>query len=273
MKDKTPLWKWGLLVIAGTVMFLLLYQIAPAIGSLSNSFWIKLVLLLSGGICLLGLYAVCIKLFEKRKVHELNIRRAFPDLLTGFAIGTLFIAGVVLILAAAGVYRIGSVSGNWEMMLLNFAALSIVAAGEEVIFRGIIFRMIRDRFNVTAAFIISSLLFGLAHLQTVDLWTAAAIAAEGGFMLAAAYNLRNNLWVPTGIHWAWNYMSGPVFGLNVSGMEQEYSLIVPEIGGPYILSGGSNGFEGSVITCICGVLIGIILLHYGKKPGIFSEKR
>lgn len=265
MKNETPLWKWGLLIVFGSVLFLLLSQFVPIVGSFSNEVWSKSILLFVGGLFVLGLYAIYVKLFEKRRVSELSAKRFFPDLLTGFVIGTLFIAVVVFVLALVGVYKIDSIGVNWVSLVLDFAALFIVAVSEEIVFRGIVFRMIKDRFNLIAAFIISSLLFGFIHLGAVDLWTSVAISVEGGFMLAAAYNFRNNLWIPIGIHWAWNFISGTVFGLDISGTIQESGLIVPKISGSYILSGGSNGFEGSIITCICGGLLAFVLLHYRKK--------
>ena len=106
-------------------------QTVPVVGSFSNNIWIKALLLLFGATAVLGLYAEWVKVFERRKVSELRLQRAFPDLL---------------------------------------------------------------------AFILSSLTFGAVHLMTVDFWTAMAISAEAGFMLAAAYKFRNNLWIPIGIH-------------------------------------------------------------------------
>ena len=98
-----------------------------------------------------------------------------------------------------GVYRVDAVNIDWVGLLLSFSAFSIVAVCEEVLFRGILFRMIDERYGTLLAFIISSLTFGAAHLMTVDFWTAMAISAEAGFMLAAAYKFRNNLWIPIGI--------------------------------------------------------------------------
>lgn len=98
-----------------------------------------------------------------------------------------------------GVYRVDAVNIDWVGLLLSFSAFSIVAVCEEVLFRGILFRMIDERYGALLAFIISSLTFGAAHLMTVDFWTAMAISAEAGFMLAAAYKFRNNLWIPIGI--------------------------------------------------------------------------
>ena len=138
----------------------------------------------------------------------------------------------------------------------------IVAVSEEIIFRGLLFRMINDRFSTVLAFIIFSLTFGIIHLSTVDFWTAMAISIEAGLMLAAAYTLRNNLWVPIGIHWAWNFFLGAISGDGVSGISQDTCVIIPEIIGSNILTGGNSGREGSFVTFILGLTIGIVLLRY-----------
>ena len=265
VKSSIPLWKWILLIVFGSALFLFLSQTVPVVGSFSNNIWIKTLLLLLGASAVLGLYAVWVKVFERRNVSELRLRRALSDMLTGLLIGSLFIASVVGVLALMGVYRIDSVSVDWVGLLLNFAALSIVAVCEEVLFRGILFRMIDERYGVLLAFIISSLTFGAVHLTTVDFWTAIAISAEAGFMLAAAYKFRNNLWVPIGIHWAWNFVLGPVFGVGVSGFAQDACVLIPEISGPYILTGGYNGFEGSVVAVVIGIAVGVLLLLKRKR--------
>lgn len=260
-----PLWKWITLIILGPLLFLFLSQIVPTIGTLSNSWIGKTVLLFLGSFVVLGLYALYIKVFEKRTPYELKLKTSLPNLLLGFTIGGLFIVCVIGVLALFGVYRIGTISIDWIGLILNFAMFSIVAVSEEIIFRGLLFRMINDRFSTILAFIISSLTFGLIHLTTVDFWTAMAISIEAGLMLAAAYTLRNNLWVPIGIHWAWNFFLGPIFGVGVSGISQDACVIIPQITGAYILTGGNNGLEGSIITFLLGLTIGLVLLRYKAR--------
>lgn len=256
--------KWTVLLLLGTTLFLFLSQTILVVGSLSNNLWGKAGLLLLGGVAVLGLYALWVRILERRKASELSLK-SLPDLLTGFLIGGLFIASVIGILALSGVYRIDAIGADWDGLLLNFAAFFIVAASEEILFRGILFRMIGERFNAASALIISSLLFGFAHLSAVDVWTAIAISVEGGFMLAAAYRLKRNLWIPIGIHWAWNFTLGPLFGVTVSGGAQEACFILPEIIGPYLLTGGENGFEGSIVTLILGLALGTAMWIKRKK--------
>ena len=265
VKSTISVWKWILLIVFGSALFLFLSQTVPVVGSFSNNIWIKALLLLLGATAVLGLYAVWVKVFERRKVSELRLQGAFPDLLTGLLIGGLFISCVVGVLALMEVYRVDAVNIDWVGLLLSFAAFSIVAVCEEVLFRGILFRMIDERYGALLAFIISSLTFGAVHLMTVDFWTAMAISAEAGFMLAAAYKFKNNLWIPIGIHWAWNFTLGPIFGVGVSGISEDAYAIIPEISGPYILTGGNNGFEGSIVTVLIGVTVGIVLYIYKRK--------
>ena len=248
-----------MLIILGPLFFLFLSQVVPIVGTFSNHLIGKTLFLLLGSFAVLGLYALYVKVFEKRIPHELKLRNTLPNLILGITIGGLFIVCVVGLLTLFGVYRIDAISIDWTGIVLNCAMLSIVAVSEEIIFRGILFRMIDERFSTMFAFIISSLLFGIIHLTTVDFLSAMAISVEAGFMLAAAYKLRNNLWVPIGIHWAWNFFLGPIFGVGVSGISQDACVIIPKITGPYILTGGDNGFEGSIVTFVLGLALGIIL--------------
>ena len=103
VKSTMPLWKWILLIVFGSALFLFLSQTVPVVGSFSNNIWIKALLLLLGASAVLGLYAVWVKVFERRNVSELCLRRALPDILTGLLIGSLFIASVVGVLALMGV--------------------------------------------------------------------------------------------------------------------------------------------------------------------------
>ena len=254
-----PLWKWIMLIILGPLFFLFLSQVVPIVGTFSNHLIGKTLFLLLGSFAVLGLYALYVKVFEKRIPHELKLRNTLPNLILGITIGGLFIVCVVGLLTLFGVYRIDAISIDWTGIVLNCAMLSIVAVSEEIIFRGILFRMIDERCSTIFAFIISSLLFGIIHLTTVDFLSAMAISVEAGFMLAAAYKLRNHLWVPIGIHWAWNFFLGPIFGVGVSGISQDACVIIPKITGPYILTGGDNGFEGSIVTFVLGLALGIIL--------------
>jgi membrane protease YdiL (CAAX protease family) len=69
---------------------------------------------------------------------------------------------------------------------------------EEALFRGVLFTWLDSRLGLWPAVLLSSALFGLAHLRT-GLATAAATGAVG-VVLALAFHSSGSLWAPILIH-------------------------------------------------------------------------
>ena len=103
---------------------------------------------------------------------------------------------------------------------------------EELLFRGILFRWIEEFGGSWAALIVTSVLFGAAHLVNPNATYIAAvgIAVEAGVMLGAAYMLTRSLWFPMGIHAAWNFTQGEIFDIPVSGTPM-HGLVRPSCRG------------------------------------------
>ena len=62
------------------------------------------------------------------------------------------------------------------------------------------------------------------------------------------------------MHFAWNFLLGPVIGIEVSGMVLPTTLFTATVVGNDLLTGGAFGIEGSILTTIIGV-IGCVILH------------
>ena len=132
-----------------------------------------------------------------------------------------------------------------------------MAVGEEIIFRGVLFRWIDEKWGFVTALVTSAILFGAMHMgqPNATWWSSLAIAIEAGLMLGAAYKWSGTLWFPIGIHWAWNFFQGNIFGFAVSGSDAGVSLFHSVTNGPEILTGGSFGAEASIITVILGAIL------------------
>ncbi len=129
-------------------------------------------------------------------------------------IGFAMFAAVIVNIALMGGYHVhglGSVSGAVGMVGFMAAA----AVTEELMFRGLLFRLVEERLGTWLSLLLTGVLFGLMHLLNPDasLWGATAIAIEAGFMLAACYAATRNLWVPIGLHFGWNFAAGGIFGV------------------------------------------------------------
>lgn len=194
----------------------------------------------------------------------------------GWAVSGVNFLAIIVCLFLCGYYRIVAVEFDVASQLSWLSLFLLVGVVEEVIFRGILFRLITDKWNIAVGLTTSSLLFGLAHLGNpgATLWAALAIALASGWLFGMAYAYHQTIWVPVGMHWAWNYLEGGVFGCSVSGTPLDYRpLITPKISGTDLLSGGAFGPEASIICVAIGIGISIVytVLYIKKKKRLGAK--
>ena len=194
----------------------------------------------------------------------------------GWAVSAVNFLAIIVCLFLCGCYRIVNVEFDVASQLSWLSLFLLVGVVEEVIFRGILFRLIADKWNIAVGLTTSSLLFGLAHLGNpgATLWAALAIALASGWLFGMAYAYHQTIWVPIGMHWAWNYLEGGVFGCSVSGTPLDYRpLITPRISGTDLLSGGAFGPEASIICVAIGIGISIVytVLYIKKKKRLGAK--
>jgi membrane protease YdiL (CAAX protease family) len=205
-------------------------------------------------------YVLYVLLVEWRPVRELSLKGAPLELLAGGFLGAgLFTLTIVSIWATGGY----DVSG-WNGVLAAAPALSLSLGsgfGEEILVRGVIFRITEEGLGTWPAIVLSSALFGLAHARNpnVTAFSIVAIALEAGVLLAAAYILTRRLWLAIGLHAAWNFVQGGVFGVAVSGQSMG-GILNGRLSGPALLSGGEFGAEASVFAVIYCLAAGVFLL-------------
>src|SRR5205085_6086049 len=193
---------------------------------------------------------------------------ALRNLGLGLAAGFVVFSLAVAIAALLGVYRItgpGDFSGFLPALL---ASAIFPAVSEELVFRGILFRWIEDFGGSWAALVVTSVLFGAVHLANpgATYLAAVGIAFEAGVLLSSAYMLTRSLWLPMGIHAAWNFTQGEIFDVPVSG-SQVHGLLVARLNGPPLLTGGTFGLEASVIAMAVATLAGLSLLWLAIRKG------
>ena len=194
----------------------------------------------------------------------------------GWAVAAVNFLAIIVCLFLCGYYRIVTVEFDVASQLSWLSLFLLVGVVEEVVFRGILFRLITDKWNIAVGLTTSSLLFGLAHLGNpgATLWAALAIALASGWLFGMAYAYHQTIWVPIGMHWAWNYLEGGVFGCAVSGAPLDYQpLITPRINGPDILTGGAFGPEASIICVALGIVLSTVytVLYIKKKKKLRAE--
>jgi hypothetical protein len=78
--------------------------------------------------------------------------------------------------------------------------------------------------------------------------------------------LARNLWVPMGLHAAWNFTQGFIFDVPVSGNEM-HGLVQAKLSGPVLLSGGAFGLEASMIGVMLSIPLGVVLIALAARRG------
>lgn len=85
--------------------------------------------------------------------------------------------------------------------MAEFLAGGLLATGEELLFRGIVFGWVAAQWGVPAGLIATALLFGVAHLIPEEKLAVFAIwATWEGFLLTLVYFLSGSLWVSIIVH-------------------------------------------------------------------------
>ncbi|PFG34834.1 CPBP family intramembrane glutamic endopeptidase [Sanguibacter antarcticus] len=216
----------------------------------------------------LVLYSVAVRRTEHRPVTELALPGAASAVRRGAAGGFALATITITVLALFGGYRItgwGSLSGALTVVGLMCA----VAVAEEVLFRGVVFRLLQQRWGTWLALGASALLFGFVHLVNpgATLWGAVAIAIEAGLMLGAAYVATGSLWLPIGLHLGWNITSVAVFGTIASGSDARESLATAITPGPVWLTGGTFGPEASIVAVLVCSVATVLLVRLAQRRG------
>lgn len=198
----------------------------------------------------------------------------FNEFSAGLGTGAALMGAVTVIMVLAQAVKYTGMANDSSGRITPLAAaglfLLLAAALEEIGFRGYAFQRLVDATGALGAVLISSFLFGLGHFgnPSATLLSTANTALAGAVM-ALGYLRTRGLWFPIGLHFAWNFVLGPLASFPVSGIGL-ISLFKMQIAGPIWLTGGDYGPEGSVIlTVVC--LGGIVLL--GRGSGIVAFRR
>jgi len=223
---------------------------------------------------ILGAYWGYVRIVEKRRVTELSGTHAAREIGIGLSLGALLLMSTLGILAVMGAFQITGNNG-WRIMLAAVPGFILGGVLEEVVMRGVVFRILEQWLGSWIALGISAAIFGLLHLFNpgATLLDAAAIGIEAGVLLAAAYMLTRRLWLCIGIHIAWNFTQGGIFGVAVSGSAGT-GLLRAKMTGPDWLTGGTFGVEASVVALAVCAAAGIALLWFAaKKDRIVTHAR
>ncbi len=228
-----------------------------------------------------------VRFIDRRKFVDLGFkinRQWVIDFLQGMLIGGVVFLIVFITEYSLGWLKISVVTKlsdkiyllEWVGRLIGYIA---VATMEETFSRGYQLRniaegldgILKERKNaVIVALFASSVIFGAAHLLNPN---SSFLSTFNLFLIGLFYGyafvISGSLALPIGIHAAWNFVQGNIFGFTVSGLGLEVSLLRSNQFGPKLFTGGAFGPEAGILI-YPGIIGGLLLLNKLAHGGLFK---
>ncbi|HEY2745573.1 MAG TPA: type II CAAX endopeptidase family protein [Polyangia bacterium] len=221
------------------------------------------------GTVVLLIYAGFVRLVERRAVDELGRAGALAEMARGFIVGAALFCTTIAILALLGVAHLQRGDG-WRALAIGLGLSLGAAIIEETMMRAVFFRIVEESLGTWIALALSAALFGLLHAFNPGATAVStmAIALEAGVLLAAAFIFTRRLWMAIGLHAAWNFSEGGIFGASVSGTKP-YGFLRSSFDGAPLLSGGGFGPEASIVAVVVCLSAGIAFAVAAQRRGRF----
>jgi membrane protease YdiL (CAAX protease family) len=230
------------------------------------------------------------RLLDRRPTSRLWLRvdrEWWLDLGFGLFLGALLISAIFLIELAAGWVAVRGVLETtregapfFPVILAPLVGWVCLGLHEELVFRGYQLTNMAEGLNfsrlgpkgaIILALVLSSTLFGVFHVWNPNASALSTINLTlwGSLLLGLGYVLTGKLALPMGLHIAWNFFEGNVFGLPVSGWTTLGATFISiEQSGPPLFTGGAFGPEGGVLTIAASIIgVSMILLWVRVRSG------
>ena len=210
-----------------------------------------------------------VKVIEKRSFSSIGFNKNnwLKKYSLGFLIGLAMMSIIVLILFPFGYITVEKnpiqpvgISAIASVLVILLGWI-IQGATEEIVTRGWLLNVLSTKYNIEVGLLISSTLFGLMHLTNPNVNYIAVINIILVGLFYGLYVIKtNDLWAVCGMHSAWNFAQGNIFGFKVSGLDVSIgSLIDLNLVGSDFVTGGIFGPEAGITATF------ILLASIGKK--------
>ena len=160
-------------------------------------------------------------------------------------------------------------------------AFTGIAAGfvEEMVFRGVIMSLIRERWNTKAAILVPSVLFASVHLIGMNFSALSCILVlAAGTMVGVMFSMiaieSDSVWNSGIVHSIWNIIiiGG---GLSISEKANEYSVMTYVLDSKsFAITGGEFGIEASVIALVGYIVVTLfafVIIKRRRKNALNSS--
>jgi membrane protease YdiL (CAAX protease family) len=177
----------------------------------------------------------------------------------GLAVGwSLAVVCVLLMVVGGGIAIVLVLQPSaWGWLAADAAFFALAALAEEVAFRGYGFQRFEHAVGPVGAALGFAAFYAIVQAQAPGANHASVgVSVALGLVLSAAYLRTRALWLSWGLNFGWKASRALIFGLAVSGVSSHSPVVQGDPMGPFWLTGGGFGLDGSWVTF--AVLIAVL---------------
>lgn len=181
----------------------------------------------------------------------------------GLAVGWAVVVFCAAVLAVGGgiAIRFSANLQAWGWFLVDVAFFAMAALAEEIAFRGYGFQRFSRAVGAAGAVLGFSALYAfLQSLQPGSNRVSMVVAVVFTIVLSMAYVRTRALWMSWGINFGWKAVRALLFGLAITGVNSHSPVVQGDPMGPFWLTGGGFGLDGSWLAFF--VLVAAIPIVY-----------
>jgi len=206
-------------------------------------------------------FTVIFLLLEKREIKIPIIDNIGKGTLIGTITGIIWIGvatGVLMVSKQITITNKNEVSMLWLWIISAFVNVIM----QELLVRGYIYQLLKQRYNLWTAVIVTTALFTVMHGGAFEAGVIPVINVITMCLFTTAmYESEKTLLAPVMAHAVWNIV-GALFLGGVSLADDYPHMLTMKASANIILSGGDYKIEASIVTLILNV--GLITFFYMK---------
>ena len=221
------------------------------------------------------------RLVQKKSFPELGFTGKPGTYLIGGLIGAILAIVSVLTIVLTGTITFNGVFAGIDnaYILLMLAAFICQGAMEEVLCRGIVLQLLKEKTSIPVSVAASTALFVIPHLSGMTGAGAGIVifAIADLILISLVFSVLTlrfrSIWPACGLHSIWNFILYNIMGLNLSGNDEMTAAVFDMRSvGSNILNGGIYGIEASVVTAavLTAALIIMIVMYDRKGRAVYG---
>ena len=234
-----------------------------------------------GYIVIAGVALLYWKVIEKKPLAAMGLSKKIGTYFIGIAISVFLLVLSVIIIIVTGNMKYQGIFENADvlMIILLTGGFMIQGAAEEILCRGIVLHVLKEKTSFLTAMIVSTILFILPHWSSLFAGEIiyGAIGVINLILISVIFSFLTiyfkSIWAACGLHSFWNAILYSVLGLNLSGNEETVTAIFHmQSLSDSIWNGGIYGIEASAATTIvlafAAALLFVMICRYKGKAQI-----